>query len=150
MPDEPQTDRQFARVMQLSVAVSLGFMAAFLWSLKQINPQVHIELSPGTLVVFLVAAVVSWFAWPKIANDGRRSRRNFLLFAGAVVLLTASAFIYGVKDVSRERLRDVAIGTTLAVLALSVLGFAIWRVGRFLEEDARTTADKRPNPDEPI
>lgn len=145
MPDEPKTERQIARVMQLSVAVSLGFMAAFFWSLKQVNSHVRFEVSPGTGIAFLATAAISWQAWPMVAREQRRARRHFLLFAVGVVVLTAGAFIYGVKDVSREKMRDVAIGAALAALALSVLGLAIWRVGKFLEKDSRQIDPDRPD-----
>ena len=143
LPDDAKLGHQFARLMQLAVSVSLGFMAAFLWSLKQINPQVRFEVSFDTFAAFLVAGGVSWFIWPTAA----RARRRFLTFAAAVLLLTAGAFAYGVKDVSGAKLRDVAIGATLAVVALSVLGFALWLVSRFLEQDARTADQDRSEPD---
>ena len=144
--DPAKSKRQFARLVQGSIALSLGAMAAFLWSLKQVNPRTRFEFSTGTVIAFFIAAAASWSVWQVIARGGRQARFSFATFALVITALTVAAFAYGVKDVSRQKIHEVAIGAVLAILALSILGMALWRVVRFLEHDSQSLPEEKNDP----
>ena len=48
------------RVVQIGTALSMGVMAAFLVSLKQVHPSIELRFGVGAIVAFLIAAVASW------------------------------------------------------------------------------------------
>lgn len=153
-PDEQRherNERDLARIVQFASAVSLGATAAFLYSLKSATPNLRLEFSVGTVVAFLVAACLSWGFWRLVfrlasARQKRADRSGaawFATIAVALLVITAAAFAYSVKDVGREKLGEVAIGAGAAILVLSFFGFIIWRVGRFFSEESQEHDDPR-------
>jgi FtsH-binding integral membrane protein len=144
-----RNERDLARIVQFASAVSLGGTAAFLYSLKSVTPNLRLEFSLGTVVAFVVAAALSWFFWRfvfRLASTrqnrpGRSGAAWFATIAAALLVVTAAAFAYSVKDVGREKLGEVAIGAGAAILVLSFFGFIIWRVGRFFSEESDETSD---------
>lgn len=114
----------------------MGAMAAFLFCLKEVNPAVRFEFSPGALVAFVLAAGLSWSFWNAVAGAAARNKlqaRRFLALAALLGLGTLGAFGYALKDVSTDRANDVLQGVVLAFLFLGVLGMIFWRVVRFFE-----------------
>lgn len=147
-PDPPPSiDRQLWRIVQIAVAVSLGAMAAFLWSVKAVNPSIQFEFSIGTVVAFLLGTTLAWLAWRAIVGGGRRTKLGLILFSAVLCLMTFGAFVYGMRGVAWERISDFAVGTGLAFLFLAGIGFLLWRTGKFFEnadaKQAREEAKKR-------
>ncbi|HKS35566.1 MAG TPA: hypothetical protein VJW76_00150, partial [Verrucomicrobiae bacterium] len=54
------SDDRLLRLIQFSSAFSLGLMAAFLYSVKQVTPELRCELSVGTGIAFVAGAAFSW------------------------------------------------------------------------------------------
>ena len=134
----PENDRWLWRIVEGAVALSLGAMAAFFWSVKAVNPTLRFEFSFGTVVAFLVGTAVSLVAWRLMVGTGRGRKAGLVVFSLFLCLVTAGAFVYGLKDVGGERAADFVVGTAWAVAFLVGVGFLLWRTGRFFEEaDAR-------------
>ncbi|MBU6400364.1 MAG: hypothetical protein KGS61_08600 [Verrucomicrobia bacterium] len=148
MDDKPNDidQRRLLRVIQAATALSLGLMFAFLLSIKEVNPALRFQFSPGTILGFVLGAGLSWTAWQWIFLGPRRRRRRLLglvLIAALLAAATLAAFAYALKDVPADRLRDLATGAGWAAVFLGALGLIFWRVARFLERDsagAQTTA----------
>ena len=147
-------DRDLLRVIRFSSALSLGLMAALLFSVKQVTPDLRCELSAGSGIAFLVGATFSWLFWRvvfKVDKPGKRTGpgKRRVLFAALSVLLslaTVAAFVFALKGVGNEKLREIIQGTLLAVFALAGVGFLLWRIARFLESDSKRADDgARPN-----
>ena len=71
------------------------------------------------------------------------------LVVGLVVLLsvgTVAGFVLALRGVSTERRHDVAVGTLWAVMTLSIVGYAFWKVVQFLERDAAKTEAEASRP----
>lgn len=134
------------RVIQACVALSVGLMFAFLASVREVNPAIRFEFSTGTLAGFGVGAALSWFAWQLIFLTRYQTRLRvwgLIAFSALLVLATLGAFAYAVKDVSPDRLKDIAVGTGLAACFLGVLGLLFWRVTRSLKRDTERGAEPR-------
>lgn len=148
-------ERDFVQVVKCSTALGLGLMAAFLYSLKQVHPQVVLEFGFGTALAFLVAAVFSWlfcgvlFKGEFDEGDSahgallkkRRVTRWVVFFIVVSSLLTAGAFLYSLKDLATENRRDVIEGAGFAVFVLSIGGFFIHKSVRFFEEQDRISME---------
>jgi len=155
---KPSKDEQdFVRVVKFSTALGLGLMVGFLYSIKQVHPNLRVEFTFGTVVAFLLTAIFSWIFCGvlftgEFAGDGaaaaaaarkRRVRRWLILFLAISGLSTAGAFLYSLKDVSSESRREVIEGTGIAVLLLTIGGFLIHRSVRFFEEQDRASLEQQ-------
>ena len=145
-PLPPRDERDFFFVVKFSTALGFGCMAAFLYSLKQVHPELSFRFTVGTVLVFLVVAIFSWIFCGVLARSespgGGPARRNrFMIrwlvwFFGLASLGTAAAFAYALKDVNSESRRDVIEGTVIAVAVLSLGGVLIWKAFKFFEEQS--------------
>jgi cytochrome bd-type quinol oxidase subunit 2 len=153
----PKSEHDFLRLLQYAGAGCLGLTAAFVQAIKSVNPTLQIEFS---LVTLLVGAAVTGGAWYvaervffRALAEGRPPPVKLAVgFTLVLTLGTLAGFALATRGVSNERQHDMAVGTALAVLALSIVGVAFWKVVRFLERDAaKTDLPTAPptNPDEP-
>ena len=141
---DPKSEHDFLRLVQWAGAGSLGLTAGFVESIKSVNPTVRFELSLWTLLVSAAVAGASWYvaerAFFRALAEGRKPPVK--LVVGFVVLLsvgTVAGFVLALRGVSTERRHDVAVGTLWAVMTLSIVGCAFWKVVQFLERDAAKT-----------
>ena len=150
---QANNDRGLTRVIKYSSALGLGLMAAFLYSIKQVTPELQYNLSIGTGVSFVAAAALSWAFWrlvfgkPNNSENGlsKPRKRWFIILSVFLTVATLAPFVYTLKGVANEKMVEIAEGTALALLALGGVGFLLWKAARFLENDS-----KRANePDEP-
>src|SRR5262245_46926603 len=96
------------RVVTIGTSLSMGVMAAFLVSLKQVHPTIEFRFGFGAIAAFLIAAVASWRFCGMLARSespGESSRKRFIVrwmigFLGISALGTLAAFVYSLKDVS--------------------------------------------------
>ncbi len=146
---DPKSEHDFLRLVQWAGAGSLGLTAGFVESIKSVNPTVRFELSLWTLLVSAAVAGASWYvaerAFFRALAEGRKPPVK--LVVGFVVLLsvgTVAGFVLALRGVSTERRHDVAVGTLWAVMTLSIVGYAFWKVVQFLERDAAKTEENRP------
>ncbi len=149
MPNRDESfDPKLVWVVQIASAFSLGTLAALIYSISSINPQIEFHISGSTLVAFILAALASLFYWHlafRLSSgekgvaleqqiNSRSSRRRWLiLLSWAFGLAMVIAFAYPLKGFSREKVSEIGKGTLLAVAFLTVLGVLFWRVVRFLE-----------------
>lgn len=141
-------DRALIRVIKFSSGIGLGTMASILYSVKRVGSQLEYRLSWGTPLAFLFAVALSWVFWRVVfgrSNDLNpglsRARKRWLAFLS--LILTAATlfpFAYAFQTVTSDAAREMVQGTALAFLAVSGLGFLLWRLARFLEEDTRRNA----------
>ncbi len=140
----PKSEHDFLRLLQWAGAGCLGLTAAFVQSLKSVNPTVRCEPSLWTLMMFAAVAGAAWYvmerAFFRALAQGRKPPVK--LAVGLTALLTVGtlgAFGLALRGVSIERRHDMAVGTLWAVVALSIVGSAFWKVVQFLERDAAKT-----------
>jgi drug/metabolite transporter (DMT)-like permease len=130
-------DHLFLKVVQVASAVGLGAMSAFLLALKQVNPHVRFEFSFTVGLAFLGGVAFSWCFWRLAFSLSAGTPNRVRIFKALGLLLalgTALPFGLALRNVSNERISDVAVGTGLAIAVLCVVGILLWRVGRFFED----------------
>ena len=152
---QANNDRDLTRVIKCSSAIGLGLMAAFLYSIKQVTPELQYKISVGTGVFFVAAAALSWAFWrlvfgkPNSPENGlsKPRKRWFIILSVILTVATVAPFAYTLKGVATEKMVEIAQGTALAVLALGGVGFLLWKAARFLEDDSkRAEADDDAGP----
>ena len=133
-------------VVQFSSGLSLGILAALLYSVKAVNPAIRFRVSFATWVAFALAAAGSFLFWRvvfrlhggELEGDAvchQRQKARLWVLAAVLGLSLVVAFIYPLKDFSSEKVREIGFGAFLALCFLSVLGLILWKVVRFLESD---------------
>jgi hypothetical protein len=75
MNDPGKNEKDFFRIVSISTSLALGTMAAFLYSLKDIGHDATLVFTPGTVVVFLIAAAAGWFFWRWVRARNEAGRR---------------------------------------------------------------------------
>jgi high-affinity Fe2+/Pb2+ permease len=136
-----KNDRDFYRVVQVSSALGLGIVAAFLYSIREVNPSIRFEFSIGSIVAFLLAAAASWIFWRNLPlRSGESapagSKRRWLLLATTVLVVgMVGFFAYGLRNVSGHKLREIVEGTLLAVALVGFLSWVVWKLFRLIQSD---------------
>lgn len=74
MKENSKNQRDFFRIVRISTALGFGVMAAFLYSIKDIGHDSRLEFSAGTVVAFLIAALVGWGFWWVVLAIGKRKQ----------------------------------------------------------------------------
>jgi hypothetical protein len=146
---QANNNRDLTRVIKYSSALGLGLMAAFLYSIKQVTPELQYRVSIGTGISFVAAAALSWAFWrlvfgkPNSSEDGlsKPRKRWFIILSVFLTLATLAPFVYTLKGVADDKMVEIAEGTALAVLALGGVGFLLWKAARFLENDSKRADD---------
>ena len=154
---QANNDRDLTRVIKCSSALGLGLMAAFLYSIKQVTPEFQYKISIGTGVSFVAAAALSWAFWrlvfgkPNNSENGlsKPRKRWVIILSVFLTVATLAPFIYTLKGVANDKMVEIAEGTALALLALGVVGFLLWKTARFLESDSKREDDASKSEDQP-
>ena len=134
---ESKSSRDFYKIAALGTALGFGAAAASTASLRSSPVGFSFQLSAATFVAFAVGAAVGLIYWRLIASNSKAARRASLLIALAGVGL----FLYPLRFVPAGNLHDLIIGLILAACALSIVGFLLWRVKRFLDTDSSNADD---------
>lgn len=158
-PQRNKNERDFIFVVKAGTAVSMGLMAAFLYSLKTVHPSIQLIFTLGTVAAFIITAVASWKFCAVLyrdetgepGDDGSHreaSQKKFIkrwiiVFVGVSFLLTLLAFAWSLKDVSSESRRQVIEGTVLAVLVIGGVAWLLRVVVRFFEDQSRFEEEMR-------
>jgi hypothetical protein len=148
-PDANQLaeERQLKRVIEWSMTICVGAMAAFFASIRRVNPELEFRLDWFTLLALGGGAWMGHLFWRVIPRDTPGGRKRWLpLGLWLAVQLGAMIFTfgYGIKDLSGPQHRDLLIGAGLAILALAFVAFLLWRVGRFFEDSHRRYLEDHP------
>ncbi len=151
MPNPSGNERDLVQVIKVGTALSMGLMAAFLFSLKQVHPSIELRFGIGTVAAFVIAWAISWRFCTVLtrSDDGSATdRRKFVVrwmvgFMSVAGLGTLAAFGYALKDVSATSRWDVIEGTGLAVLVLSIGGTLIYKAFQFFEEQSEIELEQQ-------
>jgi len=137
--NESREERAFEKLVMWASSFSIGLLAAFLASLKQVNPTIVFKFTFETVAAFVGGAALT-VLFLRVVLHGSKKRRAALVIAAAVVSVVLY-FSFGIENTSRANRSDVTIGTVIAVTVLSFLGFVIWRLGKYFESDTERNND---------
>jgi len=139
LPAESKDERAFEKLVMWASSFSIGVLAAFLASLKQVNPTIVFKFTFLTVLAFAGGAVLTAL-FLRIVLHGSKKRRAPLVFAAAIVSVILY-FLFGIENTSRASRSDVVVGTVIALTVLSFLAFVIWRLGKYFESDGERNQD---------
>lgn len=132
--DGPGVESGFEKVVQVSSALAVGTMTAFLYSLKSVNPTITLSVSFGTVVSFGIGCVVSWLFWKySLRGLGSGDWKSIVLAAIAMTGIVLLGFGVAMRGLGRPRVLEMIEGTVLALVFVSGLGILLIRLVRFLE-----------------
>jgi len=132
-------ERDFIKIAAGSTGLGLGIMLASLAALDRDKSGYSFHLlSPWVAAAFAVGAALGYFYWILLGrSETLRNGPRLLRGASAFLLIVGfGGFLYPLRFVPREKLPEILEGLAGAVFVLSLLGFMIWRIARFLERDA--------------
>jgi len=129
----------FFRIVRGSTALALGGMAAALEALRPSAAGFSFHVSLWTLVAFVLGMAAGLFYWRLTARSRLASR------IGTALLLVAGVggFLYPLRFVPEDKMREIAIGLSLAIGALSLVAFLLWRIKRFFDADNAAVDTKK-------
>ncbi len=151
MPDPSRNQKDLLQVVKVGVALSMGLMVAFFFSLRQVHPSIELRFGLGTVAGFIAAWAVSWRFCTILTRDDSATSSNrrqvvfrwMLGFMSVAALGTLAAFGYALKDVSAENRSEVIEGTFIAVVVLSVGGWLIFKAFKFFEEQSEIELEQQ-------
>ncbi len=126
----------WAWVAPISVAFSLGALAAALTSLRGINPSLRVDFGPVSILAGALAGYAGWTVSRGFWRLGRgtvegaeraRVRRQVVVGLLLMAGVTALGFAVAAGGIPESRRADMLWGTTLAV---AVLGTVAWVISR--------------------
>jgi hypothetical protein len=139
--------RGLLRIAAASTAIGFGSVAGSLYSLRQGPSGLTFVFSVGSLVAFIVGALAGWFYWRILdrmilgadaaGKPSRKKLSRFVLFNGIALMIGLLAFLYPIRFIRPERMREVLEGMGAAFLVLALVGVALWRVIKFLNADTK-------------
>jgi peptidoglycan/LPS O-acetylase OafA/YrhL len=124
--DDSKDGRDFEKLVLWVSSLSIAVMAAFLTSLKQVNPAIQLRFTVGSVVAFALGGILTAVFLRMILKADKR-KRTFLV-VGAMVVCVLGYFLMGIEKTSSENRSDVTIGTAIAVAVLSCVALVLWRV----------------------
>jgi multisubunit Na+/H+ antiporter MnhB subunit len=137
--NESKEERAFEKLVMWTSSFSIGVLAAFLASLKQVNPTIVFKFTFETVAAFVGGAALTAL-FLRIVLHGSKKRRAPLVFAAAIVSVLLY-FCFGIENSARANRSDMMIGTAFAVAVLSFVAWVIWRLGKYFESDGQRDRD---------
>ena len=142
-PEETPAANPLLRIAGVGISLGLGFMAGSMQAFTRDAQGYNFRISVFTVLAFVVGVLIGWGYWRlvmrMIAPATPKPTGRFVLFSVLLLVATMASYVYRLRFVPREHVREVAEGLALAFLVLGIVALAMWRVVRFLE-----TQDKEP------
>ena len=141
-PARSKNERDLLRIASISTALAFGTVLGSMASLQQDGSGFLFHFSGGTVIAFMVGAAVALLYWKLVSLSEARGASRLLRISSSLLLLGAvGVFLYPLRFLASEKLAEVRQGLVAAALALSLLGFILWQIKRFLDRDAIRAAD---------
>jgi hypothetical protein len=132
------------RVAAFTSALCLGCAVASLQALSENADGIFFRFSTGTVVAFVAGVAGALLYW-KLALANFRTHHWKVLFFGMGVA-GLGMFLYPLRFVPRNKMHEIAIGLGTAACAISLGGFLLYRLMRFLNADGNEKPGKAQGP----
>ena len=141
-------------VIKWAVTFCIGGMSAFIVSVRQVNPTIVFRFDWLTVLALITGCGMGWLFWrviPDEADQAKPGKTKWLplgLWLAALTAAMVTGFVYGMKDISSVKQREMMIGTGMAVMVLAFVGFLFWRAVKYFEDDHRRYLEEHHQKDE--
>ena len=149
LSSSPSSGDQFDRLAGFASSFSMGAVAAFIASIKQINPTLEFKVGLFALLSFVVCFGITWWVYHIIFDDKtaemdpKRRKKTILFFCVSSLLAVLSCMGFALKGISQNKLKEVAFGVIIAAIFISIAAFFFFKVVRFLEQDEQNNTLNR-------
>jgi|GEM_PF-3157728 len=136
----------FLKLVRGSLALSFAGLAALIAAIEEINPTLKFKIDASVVGAAFLAGIVTWVLgnrWihrlsiePSHTDFSLRQARGTL---AAIVTATIVTFGYFLKDLPPSTLKDMTIGSSVAIIVLLLFAALIWRVTCFLRDSESET-----------
>ncbi len=143
----------FLKLMRGSLALSFAGLAALIVAIEEINPTFRFKIDASVLGAAFLAGIVTWVLgnrWihritvdPSHPDFSLRQAKGTL---AAIVIATIVTFGYFLKDLPPSTLKDMTIGSSVAIVVLLLFAALIWRVTCFLRDPESEIDVPGPHP----
>ncbi len=138
------------RMVEFSTGVSLGLMTGFLFSIQRVNPRIEFAVTGWSVAACVMSGILCWMAChlffrrllalDEIENPGGLNKKKLLFrwvifFSIALILESLLGVIHGLKGIESGKLGEVLQGMGAAFFVLTIAGFVLWKLTRFVESD---------------
>ena len=154
--DDTRMLNSFNLVVTAASSFGMAAMGAFLCSVKQVNPKIVTQFDGLSVLGFIVPGVVTWLFCKKLLPSTdealvldpskNKSRRRWLIsFTAFSVIGMLASVGFSLRNAG-PALNQIILGAVLAVIVLSIIGFASWSLFSALEKDGDTLKDGECEP----
>ena len=140
---EIRNTRAFFRIAAAGTSIGLGCMAATMEALRGRENSFAFEFSLRTLAAFAGGVAVGLIYW-KLVTKGRWTAR---LASVALAILGLGAFLYPLRFVPPNVLKELAKGFIPAAFAITVVVAMLVAAMRFMEADSREEENRAERAD---
>ena len=138
-PADSKITNEFIQVAKFGSAVGFGFMAASIQALNRKSGNFTFEISFWTLLAFVAGVALALVFWRLALSSV--SPRNFRRGVWLMAIFGLGAFLYPLRFIARENMREHLLGLLLAAGVLSAVGFVFLKIKGYLDKDY----DSHPN-----
>lgn len=138
--------RDFFWIVTVAMALGFGVATASLYSLRHGESGLAFEFSAGTVVAFLAGAALASGYWrlivrrisraeaqpPPAYTEAARDRLFFIAYSVVLGLFGLGCLLYPLRYVTAENLAPIIQGLVMALVAVAVIGGALWGIARFI------------------
>jgi hypothetical protein len=130
-------NKDLLRVITCGSALTWGGIMASLQALRPDATGFSFHASWLTFVAFIAGTASVYFFW-KVMLRKAAGQKLWRRIAEALLILSGvAAFLYPLRFVPKAKLPEISIGPAIAFVALSMVGFLLLAIRRFLLADAR-------------
>lgn len=135
--EDKRNDRVFFWFAGGSLALAFGVLLATIESSHQGPTGFVFDTGGATWAAFAVGAAGGLLVW-KLVSDTSTARASSVLKATLILLVLGglATFLYPLRFLRTETLVDAAHGLVTSAVALTFVGYFLWRIKKALDRDA--------------
>jgi len=142
-------DRLFRAFVMISSALGIGGVVSSLTLLSSGPNGFEFHWSNLALPAFLIGALLStgyWWIVFRMSSRSTVAEQKFLTIASILMLvLGVVAFLYPIRFIPQQKRADVIIGLSAAILVLGTIGYIIYSLVHWLEQDSEEGPPEGPD-----
>ena len=145
---DSKTQSDFLSLIRSALSLSFAGLVALLSSIEQINPGFRFKVDFKVIIFSILGGLLTWNCMSRWMNGVIRREKGlkpgFKTFMSPLLAVCAASILtfgYFLKELPPSTLKDMTVGSLMAILVLSLVAVLMWRVTCFLRDQESTTDD---------